>query len=191
VLRGRLRNAGPKTRHKVWSAIARATVVYSSETWQISSASSRKLDRFHLRWMRRIHNLNPKFDARKGHIVYPSSEAVLAAANSASLTEIINQQRLRFLGHVLRRGEDDQVCRSFLDSIPLRGREGAVTGNSLKEQLHALVKDSGLTMNDAHCRGKWRRRIGIWLDRRTRRRNALATGQLHAPQEADAATVGG
>ena len=167
LLKGPLRQASRATRMEVWRAVIRAQLSYGAETWYISAHNRKVIDRFEMRWLRRVTGLLPTFSATT-QVKYPKNADVREAAGVPPLIDIIDRQRLRFIGHVLRRPEDDAVRRSFTDRLPLPGREGATKAHSMAEQMRALMAAADLTEEDASNRFEWREKSDDWLTARWR-----------------------
>ena len=118
--------------------------------------------------------MKPEFDGRSGHIVYPASNEVRKAAKAAKLSDEIDVQRLKLLGHILRRGAHDPVRCSFMYEFPRNGRP-SITIHSLKGQLQSLMDEANLSTEDALNRVKWRSGVRKFLEKR--RKAAFQAGR--------------
>ena len=83
-----------KTKTQVYQACVLSTLLYSSESWTLYTRKERRLNKFHLRCLRRILGIS-----WQDHI--PNTE-VLARAGSLSMYALLTKRRLRWLGHVTR-----------------------------------------------------------------------------------------
>jgi hypothetical protein len=102
-----------------------------------------------------------------GAVKYPKSAEVYRASGQPKLSDQVDVQRLRLVGHVLRRGEEDTVYRSLFDGFAvLRGRPGFVKKDCLQGQLTELMADADLQITDACIRDKWRAKSHLWLERK-------------------------
>jgi hypothetical protein len=155
ALRDQVRKASKKTRLKVFNTVIRAQLLYGAGTWAVSTASARKLESFYMRWVRRLSGLNPTIQGN-GTLKYPRTTKVLAVTKMPPVLQLVDQQRLRFVGHVIRRGEDDVVRRMLEDSFPLKSRPGITAKLDLSEQIRELMARAEVTAADANDRAKWR-----------------------------------
>jgi hypothetical protein len=171
-----MRSARSATKMKVWHAVIRAQLVYGAETWATSEKMKVTLNRFQMVWLRRFTNSKPKFDHLLNHIVYPYNTDVLKKADASPLADIVDQQRLRFYGHVLRYPVNDKIRRALVDRIPLEGRPGAVHAGHLRYQLEELRIEAELALDDATDRHMWRK-AGIDLLKKRRGLREAATGR--------------
>lgn len=133
---GQLKHASSRTRLHVFRAIVHAKVVYCAETWCLNTETKQKLDTFQQRWLRRLTGVLPKKVG--GTLKFPARSEVLKAADTYSLSDQVDVQRLRFFGHTLRhpaavRGE-----------LALSGRAGFGVSNTLQGQLRELAAEAGL-----------------------------------------------
>ncbi|XP_072095160.1 uncharacterized protein [Mobula birostris] len=80
------------TKVAVYRACVFSTLLYGSETWRLYSRQERRLNAFHLRSLRRI--LDITWTDRV------TNNEVLARAQIPSLFTLLQQRRLRWLGHV-------------------------------------------------------------------------------------------
>ena len=78
---------------RILSAIVIPTAIYASEAWRMTTTIVRKIDRFHLRCLRRIMKIS--------HLDHVTNKEVYRRTNVRPLSETITQRRLRFAGHVL------------------------------------------------------------------------------------------
>ena len=83
-----------RTKMCVYKACVISTLLYGSETWTTYTSQERKLNSFHLRFLRRI--LGIKWQDKE------SNSVVLMRAGAPSMFAILSERRLRWLGHVKR-----------------------------------------------------------------------------------------
>jgi hypothetical protein len=146
----------------VWEAVTRAQLIYGSETWYISEGDAKRISAFETRWLRRITGMLPKF-SNTTKVRYPRNEDVRICAGYPAMVHLMDRQRLRFIGHVIRRGADDSVKRMFLDKMPLTGRPGFNVRNSVQAQLRRLMTAAMVTPELAKNRYEYRRACDEWL----------------------------
>ena len=69
------------------------------------------------------------------HYRHHTRKAVLEAAGMDDIANIIEHAQLRWLGHVLRLPEDDDIRKVFLDDMPGAALKGTKTRSYLKVRL--------------------------------------------------------
>jgi hypothetical protein len=98
----------------------------------------------------------------EGRIDYPKAEALLKEAGEIRLSDQVRIQRMRFFGHVVRRGENDDVCRMLDSTIPMTGARSVTRRAFWKTQVEEDMKERKLMKEDALDRVKWRRALREW-----------------------------
>ena len=98
-------NLTTNTKIAVYNACVLSTLLYGSETWTAYARQQRRLNRFHLRCLRRI--LGISWQDR-----VPNKD-VLERAGIPSMFAMLSQRRLRWLGHILRM-EDGRLPKDVL-----------------------------------------------------------------------------
>ena len=96
-----------RTKANVYHSCVCSTLLYGSETWTLSSVQEKKINTFHLRCLRRILGITWQ------HKI--TNEEVLRRTGLTTMYFILSQRRLRWLGHVLRMGEE-RIPKSLLYS---------------------------------------------------------------------------
>ena len=91
----------------VYNACFIKTLLYGSESWTTYAKREQRLNSFHMRCLRRI--LNIKWSDK-----VPNAEA-LARADVPTMSTLLRQRRLRWLGDV-RRMEDGRIPKDILYS---------------------------------------------------------------------------
>ena len=86
------------TKILVYKACVLSTLLYGSESWTLYAHQTRKLNSFHMRCLRRILNVHWSDKI--------TNNKILDMAGIQSLYTILRQQRLRWLGHVIRMTEN-------------------------------------------------------------------------------------
>ena len=130
-----------KVKGKVYASCVRNAMIYGSETWALTSEQECRLDRAEMRmarWMCGVRlkerNSNAELRNRLG---------------IEKIGDVVRRSRLRWLGHVLRKDEDDWVRRSMsLEVDGNRGRPKLTWQNVVTRDMKAC----GLTQEDAHNR---------------------------------------
>jgi hypothetical protein len=169
---------------KVWNTVVKAQVSYGGSTWVMSKDMRRKLDCFQLRWLRRISDMQPKFDAAANAVRYPKTLDVMKATGAIRLSDMIDQRRLLYAGHVLRRGPLDPVRKTLDSEFPLRGREGVTKGEYLRTQVTALMREADLETGACFDRQLWRQKCAKFVaSRKTNFLRALEAGLAQGQPE--------
>ena len=118
------------TKILVYKACVLSTLLYGSECWCLYSKQERRLNAFHMKCLRRI------LDIKWTDMI--TNNAVLEQANIYSLTSIMRQQRLRWLGHITRM-ENSRIPKQILFGQLARGTRRK--GRPLLRYKDILKKD--------------------------------------------------
>lgn len=121
-----------KTKGKVYKTDVRLVLLYGSETWAIRKIQQQKLHTTEMRMLRW------------------SGGVILKVA---PIADILNESRLRWYGHVVRR-PDDHVVKCISITVHERGRGRPKT--TWMTNVRRDMKDLRLTPDDAFERSKWR-----------------------------------
>ena len=142
------RSVSWKVKGKVYASCVRSAMIYGSETWALTSEQESRLDRAEMRmarWMCGVRlkerNTNAELRNRLG---------------IEKIGDVVKRSRLRWLGHVLRKDEDDWVRKSMsleVDGNRGRGRPKLTWQSVVTRDMKAC----GLRQEDAQNRQKWRR----------------------------------
>ena len=98
----RAENASPRVCSLFYKATIQAVMLFGSETWNISPASMRSLEGFHLRAARRMAGMMPR-KSPNGEWTYPKTEEVLEAAGLHTVQAYIEIRRNTILKFVAQR----------------------------------------------------------------------------------------
>ena len=103
-----------KVKGKVYASCVRSAVIYGSETWALTSEQESRLDRAEMRMARWMCGVSLK---------ETNSNAELRnRLGIEEIRDVVRRSRLRWLGHVLRKDEDDWVRKSM--SLEVDGNRG-------------------------------------------------------------------
>ena len=94
-----------KTKMAVYNACLVSTLLYGNEIWTTYARQERRLNSFHMRYLRRILGISWEDKV-------PNTE-VLSRANLPTMFTLLRQRRLRWLGHVCRM-EDGRIPKDLL-----------------------------------------------------------------------------
>ena len=148
------------TKIAVYRACVLSTLLYASESWTLYSRQERRLSAFHMRCLRRILGIT-----WQDHV---TNNEVLQRAKIQSMTTLLRQRRLRWLGHV-RRLEDGRIPKDILYSELAKGKR--TTGRPhlrYKDVCKRDLKAIGIDINSweelAGDRCSWRQALTAGLE---------------------------
>jgi len=167
------------TKIAVYRACVLSTLLYASESWTLYASQEKRLSAFHMRCLRRILGIT-----WSDHV---TNNDVLERAKILSMTTLLRQRRLRWLGHV-RRMDDGRIPKDILYAELASGKR--TTGRPqlrfkdvCKRDLKALDIDTNTWEELAQDRSSWRHTVNTGLrageeklrkladDKRARRKN--------------------
>ena len=187
---GRLRNKvlnqhniKMSTKIKVYHAIVLPSLLYGCETWSPYRRQIKKLETFHMRALRSI--LGIRWQDRVTNL------EVLNRANSSSIESRLIKAQLRWVGHVIRMGED-RLPRILLygelqDGKRNQGRPRKRYKDHLKENLHWCDLEVSELEECAKNRPRWRQKSHnavISFEESRREKLKAARDKRHRPAAA-------
>ena len=145
-------NRGVPLRHRarVYEACIRPVLLYGSETWPLTVGLQemiRTTDRRMLRYMAGV-----RWQDRV------PSEEVLRRCDLEDIESKLRRSRLRWFGHVKRRGEDSAVGRAMRMEVPGRRPVGRPK-KSWRRCIEEDMEDLGIEEDTAENRDEWRKAI--------------------------------
>ena len=132
------RGASLKVKGQVYRACVQTVLVYSSETWPMKAEDLQRMERAErmmVRWMCGVRLKNR----------VPSVE-LYRRLGVEEVADVVRRGRLRWFGHLERKGRDDWVsaCRDFgVTGSRGRGRSGKTWGECVKHDLQTLGLRAG------------------------------------------------
>ena len=148
------------TKVAVYRACVLSTLLYASKTWTLYSKQEKRLSAFHMRCLRRI--LGVTWQDRV------SNNEVLQQAKMVSMTTLLRQRRLRWLGHVCRMDEGripkDILYSELATGKRTAGRPHLRFRDVCKRDLKALEIDIDNWEELAQDRSKWRQTLTTALE---------------------------
>ena len=139
-----------KTKLRLYQSCLISTLLYGSECWRMTESDLNKLSTFHTKNLRRILR-----------IFWPetiSNQELLARCNQDSMGTIIMRRRWKWIGHVMRR-EQDNISRTAPHWTPEgRRRRGRtkITWRRIEEaELKTLHHTWGTIQRLARDRQEW------------------------------------
>ena len=149
-LRGLLtkRDVTLKLKGKIYAACVRSAMVYGSETWAMTNEEQLCLERTERRMLRWMCGLSLKDRV--------SSEEIRERMGVDSVLDVVRRGRLRWLGHVLRKDENDWVKKCI--DMDVHGRRGrGRPKKTWRQVVEKDMRDAGMKTSDAVDRDRWRR----------------------------------
>ena len=141
-------NISYKTKLRLFNSNVMSVLLYGSETWFLSKRSQSSLQVFINKSLRRILK-----------IFWPNTISNVDLHRRAEIlpvSDIIKTRKWRWLGHTLRK-EDDDITKQALRWNPQGRRRPGRPKNTWRRQLQTELTKEGLTMNSAETRAKDRR----------------------------------
>ena len=132
---------------KVYKTAVRAAMLYGLETVGLTKRQEAELEGAELKMLRSSLGVKRLDKVRNGHI--------RGTAHVAKFGEKVREVRLRWFGHVLRRGVryiEQKMLRMGLAGGRKRGRHKSRFLDAVKEDMKVV----GLTVEDAGDRVKWK-----------------------------------
>ena len=121
-------------------------MIYGSETWAMNMEQQRRLERAEMRMVRWMCGVSLR--------EMKTSEELRNMMGIESVVAVVKRSRLRWMGHVLRKDEQDWVRRVM--EMEVEGRKGR--GRPKKTWQKVVEEDMrsrGLKKDDAADRVKW------------------------------------
>ena len=104
-----------KVKAALYQAVILSIMLYNAEVWPIKTADLIKLESSHFRMMRSILAVEIDEHVKK--------DEVMKKLGLYQITEYISEKRLRWIGHALRRREDDRskiaVMKALRDRVKM------------------------------------------------------------------------
>ena len=138
---------GIKLKGKVHKTVVRPAMMYGAETWAIKKTEEKKLDVAEMRMLRWMCGVTRKDKIR--------NEVIRGTTKVRKISDKIQESRLRWYGHVMRR--DEQYVGRRVMEMDIRGRRRR---GRPKRRWMDCVKDDlrskGLTGDEVWDRSRWR-----------------------------------
>ena len=129
-----------KTKLRLFNSNVLSVLLYGAETWFLNKAHETKLQTFINKCLRRIHQ-----------IYWPntiSNRDLLLRSNMTGVKTIVRQRKWRWLGHTLRKGQED-ITKHALRWNPQGRRRPGRPKNTWRRELEKEMKERGLSWNQA------------------------------------------
>ena len=146
VLCGRRMNV--KIKGKVYITVVRPALMYVAETWALKKAQEKKLEVAEMRKLRWMCGVT-KLDKIR-------NERVRGTPKVEGITKKVEERRLKWYGHVMRREEHYIGRRAMVMKVQGRRKRGRPTRSWL-DKVKDDIKEKGLSAADVYDHATWRR----------------------------------
>ena len=136
---------------KVYTTVVRPVLIYGSECWGLKKKDQRKLLTTEMSMLRKMLGVTLRDKIR-------NEEVRRRTTVMTSVVTVVEQNKLRWYGHVLRKEKEDVVKQAWEE--PVRGKRSR--GRQLKrwkDGLRERLEELGLREQDAKDRQRWKRGI--------------------------------
>ena len=137
-----------KLKGNVYSACAMSAMIYGCETWATSVEQVLRIERTEMRMVRWMCGVSLR--ERK------TSAELRQRMGIEDVGDVMKRSRLRWMGHVLRKDEDDWVRKSMLLEVDGKRGRGRPKITWIK-MVERDMRERGLVKEDALDLEKWRR----------------------------------
>ena len=148
------KSVSDRTKARLYKALVLSIMLYNSEIWTIKTRDLKALEGAHFRMMRSMMNLREQTNA--------SRASLQQAFHLHDIADYIRQKRLRWIGHALRRHDQDRSKISVLDTLAdsafawtrLVQQDCAIAGITL-DSLPKIAMDRSKFQRTTHvCSGR-------------------------------------
>ena len=110
------RRMNMKIKGKVYRTVVRPAMVYGAETWALKKAQEKKLEVAEMRMLRRMCGVTKLDKIRK--------ERIRGTPKVGEITKKVQERRLKWYGHVMRREEHYVGRRAMVMKVQRRRKRG-------------------------------------------------------------------
>ena len=125
------------------------SVSYCCETWALGTKELAKLDAWWMKLMRRIAGVTKRDRVR--------SREIHKQLGTTWLSRMIDERRLRYLGHIMRYPETRWVKFALEAERPTQDKTGKA--KQWKKKMTQLLKKYKLTLKMTQNKDKWRAKL--------------------------------
>ena len=141
---------------QIYRTCVRPVMTYGSETWVVRSLEESILRRAE-KWMLRMMCGVQLADG------VSTKELMVRLGLDSTIVKVVRQGSLRWLGHVVRKEDDDCVKQAWrFEVVGSRGRGRPRL--TWKRMMENLCCGLGLVLKDGYDRVKWRERVRSWKE---------------------------
>ena len=137
-----------KIKRKVYRTVVRPALMYGAETWVLKKAQENKLEVAEnrmLRWMCGVTKLDKI-----------RNERIRGTTKVGEITKKLQERRLKWHGHMIRREEQCVRRRAMVMKVQGRRKRGRPTRRRL-DKVKDDIKEKGLSADDWYDPATWRR----------------------------------
>ena len=135
---------------KVYKSVVRPALLYSSETWPMKRAQERRMEVAEMRMLRWMCGAT-----RRDRI---KNDYIRGTVKVAEVTKKMQERRLQWFGHVMRK-EEESVCRRVMN-MEVPGKRGRGRPRKRwKDTLNEDMREKDVQVDDTQDRSRWRRLI--------------------------------
>ena len=134
---------------KVYRTVVRPALMYGAETWALTKLEVAEMRM--LRWMCAVTKLDKI-----------GNESIRGTTKVGEITKKVQERRLKWYGHVMRREEHYVGRRALVMKVQGRMKRGRPKRRWL-DKVNDDIKDMGLSADDVYDRATWRR-ISSYID---------------------------
>ena len=138
-----------RVKGKVYKTVVRPAMMYGAETWSMKKAQE-KLDVAEMRMLKWMTGVTKLTRIR--------NERIRETTKVGEISKKVQESRLKWYGHVLRREDENVGKRVMAMEVPGKRRRGRPKRRWLESIRNDLSKRE-LSGEDAQDRAKWRRLI--------------------------------
>ena len=142
-----------KIKGKVYRTVVRPALMYGAETWALKKAQEKKLEVAEMRMLRWMCGVT-KLDKIR-------NERIRWTTKVGEITKKVQERRLKWYGHVMRR-EEHYVGIKEGNGINERRKRGRPKRRWL-DKVKDDIKEKGLSAEDVYDRATWRR-MSLYID---------------------------
>ena len=133
-----------------------SVITYGSETWVEKSVEKSILRRAEKRMLRMMCGVQLADGVS-------TKELMVKLGLNSTIVEVVRQGSLRWLGHVVRKENDDCVKQAW--RFEIAGRRGRGRPRlTWKGMMENLCRELRLVFKDGYDRVKWRERVRSWKE---------------------------
>ena len=142
------RRINVRLKGKVHKTVVRPAMTYGAETWPMKKTYERKMDVVEMRMLRWMTGIT-RLDRIRNDLVRGTTKVT-------EVSKKIQEKRLNWFGHVMRRNQEYVGRRMLEMDIPGRRRRGRPKRRWM-ECITADMEEKDLTVEDVEDRGHWKR----------------------------------
>ena len=142
------RRMNMKIKGKVYRTVVRPALMYGAETWALKKTQEKKLEVAEMRMLRWMCGVT-KMDKIR-------NERIRGTTKVGEITKKVQERRLKWYGHVMRREEHYVGRRAMVMKVQGRRKRGRPKRRWL-DKVKDDIKEKGLSADDVYDRATWRR----------------------------------